>query len=120
MNRFIDTAWLTHADFRPTAPHQDRRRRQIAIGALVAVLIVGAGHGFAGDLFAKASDLAALRAQRDSLIAESQRLRTELAVESAKRYELERHAADLNTQVEELKGQVEFLKARGARARIPE
>lgn len=71
-----------------------------------------AGHGFAGEVFVKARDLAALREERNLLSAEVERLRTELAVESATRLELEHNAADLNAQVAELNGQVEFLRAR--------
>jgi hypothetical protein len=85
---------------------------QVAVGALLLALVIGAGHGFLGDLFTKARDLAALRRERESLTASVERLRTELAVERAKRRELERHAIDLNAQVAELNGQVEFLRAR--------
>jgi chromosome segregation ATPase len=65
-------------------------------------------------LYATARDLAALREERESLAAEVERLRTELAVESATRLELERQAAELNAQVAELNGQVKFLTARRA------
>ncbi|HEU0225054.1 MAG TPA: hypothetical protein VFR29_06430 [Steroidobacteraceae bacterium] len=71
-----------------------------------------AGHGFLGELFMSVRDRIALREERDLLAASVERLQTELAVESAKRLELERHAADLNSQVAELNGQVEFLRAR--------
>lgn len=64
------------------------------------------------DLFTSARSVAELRAERDLLAGSVERMRTELAVESAKRLELERHAADLNAQVAELNGQVEFLRAR--------
>ena len=73
-----------------------------------------AGHGFTGDLFATPRDLAALREERDLLAAEIERLRTELAVETATRGELERHAAELNARVTELHREVEFLMARTA------
>jgi uncharacterized small protein (DUF1192 family) len=46
------------------------------------------------------------------LAAEFERLKTELALQSATRRELERHAAELNARVAELNGQVEFLRAR--------
>lgn len=52
------------------------------------------------------------------LAADVERLRTELALESATGDELERHAAELNARVAELNGQVEFLKARRAPAKI--
>lgn len=120
MSRFIDTAWLTQASFRPTAPDRDRRRRQLAAVALLLVVAVAAGHGFAGDLFMTVRDRAALRAERDQLAATVERLRTEMAVESAKRRELERHSADLNAQVAELNGQVEFLRARRPLAKSAE
>lgn len=112
-NRVIDTTWLTHAKFEPTAPRQDRRQRLLAAGALL-LLVIATGHGFAGEVFVKARDLAALREERNLLSAEVERLRTELAVESATRRELERNAADLSAQVAELNGQVEFLRARKA------
>jgi chromosome segregation ATPase len=76
------------------------------------LLLVVAGHGFLGELFTTARDRVALREERNMLAAKVERLQTELAVESAKRLELERHAADLNAQVAELNGQVEFLRAR--------
>lgn len=82
------------------------------MGALLLAAAVAAGHGFVGDLFMKARDLSALRQERASLAADVERLRTELALEHAKRVEVERHAADLNAQVAELSSQVEFLKAR--------
>lgn len=71
-----------------------------------------ASQGFLGELFTTAHDRAALRQERGELAARVERLQTELAVERAKRRELERHAADLNAQVAELNGQVEFLKVR--------
>jgi hypothetical protein len=78
------------------------------------LLAVLAGHDFAADLFAPARDLAALRDERALLVAEVERLRTELALETATRRELERHAAESNAKVAELNGQVEFLQARRA------
>lgn len=75
-----------------------------------------AGYGYFGDLFMKARDVAALREQRESLVAEVERLETQLALESATRQELERHAAELNAQVAKLDGQVKFLKSRKAPA----
>ena len=57
----------------------------------------------------------ALRGERKALGDEVERLKTELAVERAKRIELERQAAELNAQVAELNGQIEFLQARTAR-----
>ena len=73
---------------------------------------MAAGYGFARDFFATAQDLATLRERRTSLAAEVERLQAELAVETATRRELERQAAELNAQVAELKGQMEFLRAR--------
>lgn len=86
----------------------------MAIGALLLVALIAAAHGFAGDLFTSAREVAALRAERDQLSTEVARLRTELAMESATRRELERTATDLNAQVAELNAQVQFLKARRA------
>lgn len=88
------------------------QRRRLFVGALVVALVIGAGHGVIRDLFASASEHAALRKERETLAATVERLRMQLAVESAKRLEVERHAADLNAQVEELNGQVTFLRAR--------
>ncbi|HEY7741395.1 MAG TPA: hypothetical protein VIB01_12350 [Steroidobacteraceae bacterium] len=79
---------------------------------MALLLLILAGHGILGDLFSTARDRIALRKERDQLAATVERLQTELAVERAKRLELERHAADLNAQVAELNGQVEFLRAR--------
>ena len=75
------------------------------------LLVVLAGHGFAGDFYVAVRDLAALREERALLAAEVERLRTELAVESATRRELERQAAESNARVAELDGQVQFLRA---------
>lgn len=81
---------------------------------MLLAALIAAAHGFAGDLFTNAREVAALRAERDQLSTEVARLRTELAVESATRRELERSATDLNTEVAELNAQVQFLKARRA------
>jgi chromosome segregation ATPase len=78
------------------------------------LLLIAGGYGFGGDLYVTARDLAALREERGLLAAEVERLRTELAVESATRIELERQAAELNAQLAELNGQVKFLMARRA------
>ena len=78
------------------------------------LLVVVAGRGFAGDFYVAVRDLAALREERALLAAEVERLRTELAVESATRRELEQQAAESNARVAELNGQVEFLRARRA------
>ena len=78
------------------------------------LLVLAAGYFLAGDFFVTARDFVALRAERTSLVAEIEQLRTELAVEAATRRELERQAAELNTQVAELNGQIEFLRARRA------
>jgi phage shock protein A len=84
------------------------------------LLLVAGGYGFAGDLFVKARDLAALREERELLAAEVERLQTELAMERATRLELERQAAELNAQVAELNGQVKFLMARRASGKSAE
>jgi len=115
----IDTNWLTHARFQVTAPKLDRRQWLMAGGAIL-LLLVAAGHGFAGDLYLSARDLAALRRERALLAADVERLRTELALENATREELERHAAELNARVAELNGQVEFLRARKTPGRSAE
>jgi len=78
------------------------------------LLVVVAGRDFAGDFYVAVRDLAALREERALLAAEVERLRTELAVESATRRELEQQAAESNARVAELNGQVEFLRARRA------
>ena len=109
-NRAIDTKWLTRASFKPAAPHRYRRQWQIAVGVLL-LLVVVAGRGFAGDFYVAVRDLAALREERALLAAEVERLRTELAIESATRRELEEQAAESNARVVELNGQVQFLRA---------
>jgi chromosome segregation ATPase len=81
---------------------------------VLLLLVVLAGRDFAADLFTPARDLAVLRDERALLAAEVERLQTELALETATRRELERHAADSNARVAELNGQVEFLRARRA------
>ena len=78
------------------------------------LLLIAGGYGFARDFYVTASNLAALRQERELLAAEVERLQTELAVQSATRLELERQAAKLNAQVAELNGQVQFLRARAA------
>ena len=78
------------------------------------MLLLAGGSGFASDFYVTVRDLATLRGERKSLAAEVERLQTELAMETATRLELERQAAELNTQVVELKGQMEFLRARRA------
>lgn len=75
------------------------------------LLLVLAGHGYAGDFYVAVRDLAALREERALLAAEVERLRTELAIESATRRELEQQAAESNARVAELNGQVQFLRA---------
>ena len=81
---------------------------------MALLVLIAGGYGFAGDFYVTARELAALREERELLAAEVERLRTAMAVESATRRELERHAAELNAQVAELHGQVEFLRARRA------
>lgn len=78
---------------------------------MLLLLVVVAGHGFAGDFYGTVRDLAALREERALLAAEVERLRTELAVESATRRELERQAAESIARVAELDSQVQFLRA---------
>ncbi len=113
-NRAIDTNWLTHAAFRPTALQWGWRRWLLLAGASALLLLLAARYGFAGDLFATSRDLAAAREERELLAAEVERLRTELAVETATRGELERHAVEMNARVAELNRQVEFLMDRTA------
>ena len=83
----------------------------IAAGVALLLLIAGV-YGFAGNVYLTARDLVALRADRKELAAEVERLQTQLAVENATRLELERQTAELNAKVAELKGQLEFLRAR--------
>ena len=78
------------------------------------LLIIAGGFGFGRDLYLTARDLVVLRAERKEFSGEVERLKTELAVERAKRIELERQAAELNAKVAELNGQVEFLRVRRA------
>jgi phage shock protein A len=84
----------------------------------VTLLLLVAGAFFYGnDIYVTLRDLAMLRTERASLVAEVERLQTELAVERATRIELEEQATSLNAQVAELNGQVKFLLARSARGR---
>jgi phage shock protein A len=76
------------------------------------LLLIAGGYGFGGDFYVAAREVAAMREEKELLAAEFERLKTELALQSATRRELERHAAELNARVAELNGQVEFLRAR--------
>ena len=87
---------------------------------MALLLLVAGSYGFAGDLYVKARDFAALREERELLAAEIERLQTELAVERATRLELERQTAELNAQVAELNGQLKFLMARKAAGKSSE
>lgn len=107
-HRGSHTHWLTHARFEPTAQDVARRRLKWAGLAVLALLFVAASRGVVADLF----DLATARAEQALLVAETERLRSQLAVESATRRQVEQHAADLSAEVEELARQVEFLSAR--------
>ena len=78
------------------------------------LILVAGSYVFGGDIYMAARDVAALRAERNVLAAEVERLQTELAVERATRIELARHAADLNAQLADLSGQIKFLSARKA------
>ncbi len=86
---------------------------RIAAGVAL-LLLIAAGYDFASDFYLEARDIAALREERELLAAEVERLRTQLAVETATRLELERQAGELNAQFAELNGQVKFLMARRA------
>jgi len=87
---------------------------------MALLLLVAGGYRFAGDFYASARDLGALREERELLAAEVERLKMKLAVESATRLELEQQAADLNARVAELNGQVKFLMNRRAADKIAE
>lgn len=71
-----------------------------------------AWHVFVGELFVTSRGLRAAQAEQAKLAAEVERLRTELAMETATREELESQAAALNARVAELDRQVEFLISR--------
>lgn len=81
------------------------------------LLLVAGGFIYGNDMYVTLRDLAMLRTERGSLVAEVERLQTELAVERATRIELEEQATSLNAQVAELNGQVKFLLARSARGK---
>ena len=106
-----DTRWLTHASFAPAARRWGPQQWALA-GAAAVLLLAAAGSGPVGDMFATASELAAVREERAALVAEVERLHTRLALEGATRGELEQHSAELNAQVAELTRQVDFLTAR--------
>lgn len=111
-NRAVDTRWLTHADFEPKAPHWIRRPRSLLAAGLTLLLALVATRGFFGDMLVTAGNLAAARQEKALLAAEVERLRTQLALETATRGELEQHAAQLNDKLADLTQQVEFLTAR--------
>jgi len=114
MQRAGHTHWLTHASFEPVAHDALRRWLKWGAVALLALLFVAASRGVVADLF----DLTTARTEQALLLAETERLRSQLAVESATRRQLEQHAAELSAEVEELARQVEFLSARkGSAAR---
>ena len=116
--RSVDTRWLTQARFEPSTRQGRTPWRPLAGAAVLLLLLVAAGSGFLGDLFATSADLASAREEQAALAAENARLRTQLAVERATRAELEQQAAGLNAQVAELTRQVQFLtERRGAGAR---
>lgn len=110
MNRTIDTRWLTHASFAPTARPRGWQWWSLGAAAAFLLLLVAAGPGLSATL----GDLAAARKEQSFLAAEVERLSTQLAVDGATRGELEQHAAELSAQVVELTRQVEFLTARRA------
>jgi len=104
------TYWLSHATFAPEAHDPARRRLQWAALALLVLLLVAATRGVVADLL----DLRAAREEQALAVAETERLRSQLAVEGATRRQLEQHAAELSAEGEELARQVEFLSARKA------
>ena len=108
MHRAFDTRWLSHADFAPVARHPGWRWWLLATaGGLLLVLAIAVPRiGFSLE------ERAAARHEQALLAAELERVTTQLALEGATRRELEGHAAELSTQVEELTRQVEFLAAR--------
>ncbi len=103
-----DTHWLSHARFEPVAHDPLRHGLRWAGLAVLVLLFVAAARGVVADLF----ELQAARQEQALAAADAERLRSQLAVESATRRQLEQHAADLGAEVEELTRQVEFLSAR--------
>jgi len=79
---------------------------------LLLLLLVAAWQAFVGHLFVTSRDLRAAQEEQARLVAEVERLRTELALETATRDELESQAAALNARVAELDRQVAFLTSR--------
>ena len=79
---------------------------------MLLLLLVAAWQAFVGDLFVTSRDLRAAQEEQARLVAEVERLRTELALETATRDELESQAAALNARVAELDRQVAFLTSR--------
>lgn len=111
-NPAADTRWLTHASFAPAARRWGPQQWALAGAAALLLLAAAGSSGPVGDMFATAGELAAVREERAALMAEVERLRTQLALEGATRGELEQHSAELNAQVAELTRQVDFLTAR--------
>ena len=120
IGRVIDTRWLTQASFELVAWPWGWSRWRLAVVALMLLLVVVVGRGIFGGPIATTMELSTAHEQQARLVAEVERLGTQLAVERATRSEIEQHAAELSAQVAELDRQVEFLTARkapGARAK---
>jgi len=115
LQRRDHTHWLSQSSFAPEAQDPARRRIRWVALALLVLLLVAATRGVVADLV----DLRSAREEQALAVAEAERLRSQLAVEAATRRQLEQHAAELSSEVEELARQVEFLSTRkgaGARA----
>lgn len=115
LKRRDHTHWLSQSSFAPEARDPARRRIKWVALALLVLLLVAATRGVVADLV----DLRSAREEEALAVAEAERLRSQLAVEAATRRQLEQHAAELSSEVEELGRQVEFLSTRkgaGARA----
>ena len=115
--RPYDTQWLTRASFEPTAGRRIRKRLVLAVAVLVPLIVMAARSGYVDQRLSAPLRLAEMQRDVAGLTAEIERTRMELEMERATRTELQRQAAELSTQVNELTQQLEFLTSRNVQAR---
>jgi hypothetical protein len=112
----FDTQWLARASFEPMAGRRGGKRLWLLALIAAAALGAGAANGYLDWQLTLPGRAATSAEQRAKLVAELQRLRTELEMERATRKELQRYADELSRKVTELTHQLEFLNSRGVSA----